>query len=138
MADNVYLGIDLGIGSCGWALTTDTTLIALGSRTFDVPEDEKHTPTNQLRRIARGSRRVTARRRQRMNAVRALLHRHGLLDSAKKQSLAGTKQIDPWQARAEGLDRKLSVRELAVALGHRSRPTEWCSSVCLGMMAQGA
>lgn len=119
MDHNIYLGVDLGIGSCGWALTTDTSLIALGSRTFDVPETAKErTPTNQLRRISRGLRRVTARRRQRMNAVRALLHQHGLLDHADKEALAGTDKIDPWQARAEGLDRKLSARELALALGH--------------------
>lgn len=119
MDQNIYLGVDLGIGSCGWALTTDASLIALGSRTFDVPETAKErTPTNQLRRISRGLRRVTARRRQRMNAVRALLHRHGLLDHADKEALAGTDKIDPWQARAEGLDRRLSARELALALGH--------------------
>lgn len=119
MDENIYLGIDLGIGSCGWALTTDTSVIALGSRTFDVPEtDKERTPTNQLRRIARGLRRVTARRRQRMNTVRGLLQRHGLLDSADKQALAGTDGIDPWKVRAEGLDRKLSARELAAALGH--------------------
>lgn len=119
MGENVYLGIDLGIGSCGWALTTDTSLIALGSRTFDVPEtDKERTPTNQLRRAARGLRRVTARRRQRMNAVRALLHHYGLLDDADKQSLSGMDGIDPWKARAEGVDRKLPARELALALGH--------------------
>lgn len=121
MDRNIYLGVDLGIGSCGWALTTDTSLIALGSRTFAVPETAKErppTPTNQLRRISRGLRRVTARRRQRMNEVRALLRQHGLLDRADKEALAGTDKINPWQARAEGLDRRLSPRELALALGH--------------------
>jgi len=119
MDQNTYLGIDLGIGSCGWALTTDSSIIALGSRTFDVPETAKErTPTNQLRRISRGLRRVTARRRQRMNAVRALLHQYGLLDRADKVGLAATDKINPWQARAEGLDRRLSPRELALALGH--------------------
>lgn len=119
MTQNTYLGIDLGIGSCGWALTADDSLIALGSRTFDVPEtDKERTPTNQLRRTARGLRRVISRRRSRMNEVRAVLARHGLLESAHKQALAGTDKINPWQARAEGLDRALSPRELALALGH--------------------
>lgn len=118
MAGETYLGIDLGIGSCGWALATETSLPALGARTFDVPETSKErTPTNQLRRIARGLRRVTARRRQRMNAVREMLYRHGLLEEDGKHTLAGH-GLDPWQARAEGLDRLLSPRELALALGH--------------------
>ena len=142
MADNVYLGIDLGIGSCGWAVTTDDRLIGMGARTFDVPETSKErTPTNQLRRVARGLRRVTRRRRQRMNDLRTLLLQHGLLEDDGKEALAGggdapdstskrqkelagaerttdVNPLNPWQARAEGLDRALSPRELALALGH--------------------
>ena len=115
---NIFLGIDLGIGSCGWALATDTSVIALGARTFDVPETDKtRTPTNQLRRTARGLRRVTNRRRQRMNMVRELLSRYGILDQNGKDALTGN-GIDPWQARAEGLDRVLAPREIGVALGH--------------------
>ena len=115
---DLFLGIDLGIGSCGWALATGASVIALGARTFDVPETDKtRTPTNQLRRTARGLRRVTNRRRQRMNMVRDLLVRHGILDQDGKDSLAGD-GLDPWQVRAEGLDRILAPREIAVALGH--------------------
>lgn len=120
MDEQIYLGIDLGIGSCGWAMAGETSLIAVGSRTFDVPEtDKERTPTNQLRRVARGLRRVTARRRQRMNAIRDVLHRNGILDTNDKRALAGIKgEPDPWRLRAEGLDRVLSPRELALALGH--------------------
>jgi CRISPR-associated endonuclease Csn1 len=115
---NIFLGIDLGIGSCGWALATDTSVIALGARTFDVPETDKtRTPTNQLRRTARGLRRVTNRRRQRMNMIRELLNRYGILDQNGKDALTGN-GIDPWQSRAEGLDRVLAPREIGVALGH--------------------
>lgn len=117
MAGETFLGLDLGIGSCGWALVTEESLVALGTRTFDVPEtDKERTPTNQLRRVARGMRRVIRRRRQRMNEVRALLHRHGLLADDGKSALAD--RLDPWLLRAEGLDRRLSPRELALALGH--------------------
>ncbi|MCA1909645.1 MAG: type II CRISPR RNA-guided endonuclease Cas9 [Magnetospirillum sp.] len=121
MGGNLYLGIDLGIGSCGWALCTDTEIIGMGTRTFDVPEtDKERTPTNQLRRQARGMRRMIDRRRQRMNAVRALLHRHGLLDNDGKTALASCADA-PWRARAEGLERKLTPRELALALGHMAK-----------------
>ena len=118
MTKPLYLGLDLGIGSCGWALADDDGLIALGTRIFDVPEtDKERTPTNQLRRTARGLRRVIDRRRQRMNEVRALLHRHGLLADAGKAALASAADA-PWQARAEGLERLLSPHDLALALGH--------------------
>ncbi|MBI2242281.1 MAG: type II CRISPR RNA-guided endonuclease Cas9 [Magnetospirillum gryphiswaldense] len=121
MGGNLYLGLDLGIGSCGWALCSDTEIIGMGTRTFDVPEtDKERTPTNQLRRQARGMRRVIDRRRQRMNAIRALLHRHGLLDDAGKDALASCADA-PWRARAEGLERQLSPRELALALGHMAK-----------------
>ena len=117
----IFLGIDLGIGSCGWALTTDSSVIALGARTFDVPETDKtRTPTNQLRRTARGLRRVTNRRRQRMNELRDLLVRHGLLGQAGKDALAGN-GLDPWRTRAEGLDRILTPREIAIALAHLAK-----------------
>ncbi len=137
----IFLGIDLGIGSCGWALATENSVLALGARTFDVPETDKtRTPTNQLRRTARGMRRVTNRRRQRMNLVRELLVRHGLLNDDGKDALAGggddldptskrqealahrpadrSDSCNPWKIRAEGLDRPLSRGELARALGH--------------------
>ena len=120
--EELTLGIDLGIGSCGWAVIRQTgengEIVDWGARTFDVPEtDKERTPTNQLRREHRGLRRVLKRRRQRMNALRQLFKQHGLLDSDGKYAL-NKPGLDPWRLRAEGLDRKLSGEELAVALGH--------------------
>jgi len=122
--EDVSLGIDLGIGSCGWAVIRQSgnngEIIALGVRTFDVPEtDEKRTPTNQLRRQFRGMRRVLRRRRQRMNAIRGLFAKTGLIDEPGPDALAVG--LDPWQLRADGLERALSPIELAVALGHIAR-----------------
>lgn len=84
MREHQILGLDIGIGSCGWAVIEQSPkvgrIVALGVRTFDVPEtDKERTPTNQLRRQHRGLRRVLRRRRQRTAAVRALLARSGLL-----------------------------------------------------------
>ncbi len=117
-------GIDLGIGSCGWAVVdmpyggTSGAIVAMGSWLFDVPETAKErTPTNQIRRIMRGMRRVLGRRRQRMNGIRALLKRHGLIDSDAK-SVFHAAGLDPWAMRAEGLDRRLTPLEFAVALAH--------------------
>ncbi len=120
--DELTLGIDLGIGSCGWAIIKENAsgseIVDWGTRTFDVPEtDKERTPTNQLRRQHRGLRKVLRRRRQRMNEIRRLLKEGGLLDSEGKSALKVT-GLDPWRLRAEGLDRKLTGQEIAVALGH--------------------
>lgn len=120
--EGLILGIDLGIGSCGWAVidenADDQRIVALGVRTFDVPETNKErTPTNQLRRQHRGLRTVLRRRRQRMNTLRRLFHSSGLLPDDRKGALK-IPGLDPWQLRAEGLDRRLTGEELAVALGH--------------------
>lgn len=114
------LGIDLGIASCGWAVIDReaNVIVAMGARTWDAPEtDKERTPTNQLRRLHRGMRRVIKRRRQRMNSVRKLFRDHGLIEVQGATSLR-IARLDPWQLRAEGLDRRLSGPELAVALGH--------------------
>lgn len=119
-------GIDLGIASCGWAVIRGGDgageIVDMGTWMFDAPETAKErTPTNQLRRTARGLRRVVRRRRQRMNEVRRLFKTHGLLDSDRQGALAVKAEgalLDPWTLRAQGLDRRLTGPELAVALGH--------------------
>jgi CRISPR-associated endonuclease Csn1 len=120
--NGLTLGIDLGIGSCGWAVIREkdgnTEIVGLGVRTFDVPEtDKERTPTNQLRRHHRGMRKVLRRRQQRMNSIRTLFKQAGLTSSDGKDALK-ISGLDPWRLRKEGLDRLLSGQELAVALGH--------------------
>lgn len=118
-------GLDGGIASIGWAVLdiddSGQTIVAAGVRTFDPPEtDRERTPTNAIRRLHRGQRRVIRRRRQRMSAIRRLFREKGLLTDAHRSAL---KQpgLDPWRLRAEGLERVLSGREFAVALGHIAR-----------------
>jgi CRISPR-associated endonuclease Csn1 len=121
--ENRTLGIDLGIASCGWAVIEQNEdgggrIVAMGSRTWDAPEtDKERTPTNQLRRGHRGMRRVLKRRRQRMSEIRGLFRSHGLIEVQGPTGLR-IAQLDPWSLRAEGLERKLTGPELAVALGH--------------------
>jgi CRISPR-associated endonuclease Csn1 len=120
--EGLTLGIDLGIGSCGWALIENGDsghgrIVAMGVRCFDVPETAKErTPTNQIRRQNRLMRRVIKRRRQRMNEVRTLFKAHGLLAEDGKKTLATG--LNLWSLRAEALNRPLDGQELAVALGH--------------------
>lgn len=121
------LGIDGGIASIGWALldlddvANTVGIVAAGVRTFDAPEtDKERTPTNAVRRLHRGQRRVIRRRRQRMNEIRRLFLDMGLLPAASRDALA-IKGLDPWRLRAAALERPLSGPEMAVALGHMAR-----------------
>jgi CRISPR-associated endonuclease Csn1 len=121
------LGLDCGIASVGWAVLETAeagapgSVIAAGVRMFDAPEtDKERRPKSELRRMYRGQRRVIRRRRQRMNAIRRLLHAHGLLETAASNALH-YRGIDPWQVRASARDRLLSPDELAIALGHIAR-----------------
>jgi len=123
------LGLDCGIASIGWALLEDGDgggepgIVAAGAWMFDPPEEKTKTKTqlkSELRRIYRGQRRVTRRRRQRMNNIRRILHQYGLLESFSRDALKRP-CLDPWKLRVEGLERLLTPEEFAVALGHIAR-----------------
>jgi len=124
IAENLVLGIDLGISSLGWAIidAVNKLIIDAGVWTFNSPEtDKEKTPTNQIRQQARSARTVTKRRRQRMNHIREMLVEAGLLPNASKDVIAQQliqSKTSPWALRAEGLNRKLTGAELAVCLYH--------------------
>jgi CRISPR-associated endonuclease Csn1 len=121
------LGLDCGIASVGWAVLdydhheTAGKIVAAGTRMFDVPEtDKERRPKSELRRMYRGQRRVIRRRRQRMNAVRKLLHENGLLKESGSEALR-FQGCDPWAIRIKATEKLLSSYELAIALGHIAR-----------------
>lgn len=133
------LGVDLGIASCGWGVIEtrdeegkDGLVAAAGVRCFDAPlVDKTGEPKSAQRRAARGARRVIRRRRQRMNAVRALLHAHALLPHASSQALhealrrvspkGAHPPVTPWTLRAAAHERSLTNDEFALVLGHIAR-----------------
>ncbi|MBA4204328.1 MAG: type II CRISPR RNA-guided endonuclease Cas9 [Polymorphum sp.] len=121
------LGIDGGISSIGWAVVDleSHRIVAAGTRMFDSPEEAtKSGPKlkNADRRLFRGQRRTIRRRAKRMADIRKLFHASGLLPSGDRGALAAEAgDKDPWSLRAEGLDRKLTSREWALALGHIAR-----------------
>lgn len=130
------LGLDLGIASCGWAVIeagdSSGRIVGAGVRCFDAPlVDKTGEPKSAQRRTARGQRRVIRRRRQRMNAVRTLLHRHALLPDSSRDALGEAlrrispkhqhPQVTPWKLRADAFDRPLADDEFSVALGHIAR-----------------
>lgn len=119
----IIFGLDGGIASIGWAVintSLEAADVQCGVRMFDAPETNKErTPKTAVRRGFRGQRRVIRRRRQRMNQVRAVLADAGLLPTQDRDALR--LRVDPWQARAVGLDHALSPVQFAAALGHIAR-----------------
>ena len=121
--EDIVFGIDVGIASCGWAVvdTKNNTILAMGSRCFEPPEDpQKKTLYNENRRTKRGMRRVTARRAGRMNSIRQVIKDAGLVASPTHeyfQSL-GKNAPDPWESRAIAVDESVTPEEAAVALIH--------------------
>lgn len=140
ICEDLTLGIDIGVGSCGLALLHRTgegkpvipglpefpeKISFLGVRTFDLPEVKEKTGLklkNPDRRAARLLRRGVARRAQRMRALRRLLITEGLLpESYSVQSaewqLKHVKAM-PWKWRVEALERQLDNEEWAMVLIH--------------------
>src|ERR1700756_3995860 len=85
-------GIDGGIASIGWAVLDiangNLTICGAGVRMFDAPEtNRERTPTNAVRRLHRGQRRVIRRRRERMAKIKRLFQQHGLLATSAPDAL---------------------------------------------------
>lgn len=120
---NYVLGLDVGISSVGWAVVNvDLNRIEdLGVRCFNAAEEPKTgAPLAEGRRLARSARRRLRRRAGRLRRARELFARYGLLPNATdlKPFETAPGKPDPWQLRAEGLDRLLTGEEFARALFH--------------------
>ena len=120
------LGVDGGIASVGWTVIDvepeqrTGRIVAAGTWMFESPEETTQTGPklkNADRRMYRGQRRIVRRRAQRMREIRRLFFEQGMTENTDRYALRGD-GLDPWELRAEGLDRILTPREWAVALGH--------------------
>ncbi len=116
-----HVGLDIGIASVGWAVLDpdEKEIRGLGVRTFPKAEDPKTGASLALpRRLARSARRRLARRRSRMAALRTLLVDSGILavDQLADAFVPHAGDTNPYQLRAEGLDRLLSETEWARVL----------------------
>ncbi len=120
------IGIDTGIASVGFAyLDLDQDeIIEAGVRIFDAAENGKNGASLSLpRRLKRLARRSLDRKRRRKIAVRKLLLEHGFSQDDVRLPEKGRKTgtmtgPDVWVLRRDGLQRKLSSRELALVLMH--------------------
>ena len=110
------IGLDIGIASIGWAVVNlDKNRIEnLGVRLFSSAERPKDGGAiNEKRRTARGLRRRLKRKRIRMNKIKELFVKYGLMTKEETERLyiLTSEDVDTWKLRADGLDRKLTSRE---------------------------
>ena len=121
------LGLDIGIGSVGWAVLRNQPngepdrIQDLGVRIFDKAEQPKTGASLAApRREARSARRRLRRHRHRLERIRYLMEQHGIMPVSDIQAMyaAGGFEKSPYQLRAEALDRPLSREELVRVLIH--------------------
>lgn len=121
MGIRYILGLDIGIKSIGWAVINDEKkrIENLGVRIFPAAERPKDGGAiNENRRIARGLRKRLKRKRVRMDKIKDLFVKYGLVSKEDLSTLYILKNedIDTWTLRAQGLDRKLEAKEWARVL----------------------
>jgi CRISPR-associated endonuclease Csn1 len=128
------LGLDLGPNSLGWALidTDAGELVAAGVRVFPegVARDTQghELSKNEVRRLARGARRVTRRRAGRRRRLRQLLVESRLLPAPASRPPGNPQRVawegdafraaDPYELRRRALDERLEPYEIGRVLTH--------------------
>ena len=133
------LGLDLGTNSIGWAVVTTSEIIGTGVRVFPegVNRDTKgaELSKNETRRLARGSRKQTFRRKIRKRLLLSALVRNGMaplsideLDQWKKtrifpdsEALRNWFMLDPYELRIKALKQSITLMELGRVFYHISR-----------------
>ncbi len=128
MAEFHYaLGLDIGIGSVGWAVLQNdfdgepARIQDLGVRIFDKAEQPKTGASLALpRREARSARRRLRRHRHRLERIRYLLEQANIMSVRQIQEMysAADFAVSPYQLRAEALDRLLMKEEIVRVLIH--------------------
>jgi CRISPR-associated endonuclease Csn1 len=111
--DDIVIGLDIGTTSCAVAVLLGKRVEFLGVRLFESVEDPYTGQVKNLRRRLLRNRRVRLRRRAgRHAALRQLFDEAGMIPSPNERHAC------PYELRAEGLDRRLSAGEFAIALTH--------------------
>lgn len=123
MVNGYRIGLDIGIGSIGWAVIAgrgETAHIeALGSRLFDSSElNRGRERKSQQRRAARGVRRLFRRRWFRKERLKAHLQYNGLVTAEEVQILEESPLCDVVQYKAKALQQALTPMELLACLLH--------------------
>lgn len=115
------LGLDVGANSIGWALLDEEvkTVIDLGVRIFQAGVNDldqtKELSKNAARCDARSKRKQLDRKSRRKRKLLYYLQQYGYLEGMARDEFM---LIDPYQARKNGVNEKISISELARALYH--------------------
>ena len=118
------IGLDIGTASVGWAVINngDKRIEDLGVRLFESAENAKDGKSLATpRREARSMRRRLARRGYRLERIKTIFEKFGVLTRPQMLSVHSRPQTgenNPYKYRAEGLDRLLSPEELFIAVYH--------------------
>ena len=119
------IGLDIGIASVGYAVVSldaeenPCDFIRLGVRIFDAAEESKTGASLALpRREARSARRRTRRHRHRLERIKQLLVKSGLIDEEGLKSLFAGKLSDIYALRVSALDSRIEDSELCRVLIH--------------------
>ena len=118
---NYYLGLDIGIGSIGWAIMNldKLRLEDFGVRLFDTGEDQrKNERYSQQRRRYRGIRRLYRRRSHRKQRLKNYLGLIGFITENELNTYYDNNENNVIKLRYIGLSEKLSPAELAACLIH--------------------
>ncbi len=127
----LILGLDLGITSIGWALVdidekniVNNKIIDSGVRIFTIAEHPKDGKSLALpRREARGARRTTKRKAQKLRAIKRLLLKNKILtlDELDNLFIGNKGQKDVWQLRRDALYGELDNKELSRIMIHLAK-----------------
>lgn len=125
MNKRLIFGLDIGIGSVGWAVVSqnleDTRIEDFGVRLFESGESNRGKDrTSQDRRGKRSARRLLRRRRHRRERLKYLFKKIGMTDNNRIQAWYESNNPNIFNIRAKGIDGKLSPEELMVCLIHIS------------------
>ena len=134
----IILGLDLGITSIGWALVNtddenmeNNKIIDRGVRIFTIAEHPKDGKSLALpRREARGARRTTKRKAQKIRSIKRLLLQNKIINEEELENLfIGNKnQLDVWQLRRDALKRLLNNKELSRIMIHLAKHRGYASN----------
>ena len=117
----LVLGLDIGIGSCGWCILdkAHNIIVDMGVRLWSPPQENKTKASlASTRRAARSSRRNCKRTKDRKKHCFELFKAEGIAPSDAEANWVQTKagEKPTIKLRAAGLNRKLSSREWAQVL----------------------
>ena len=110
---NLVLGLDIGITSVGYGVIDldNDEIVDYGVRLFK----EGTAANNEKRRSTRGRRRLSSRRKTRLEDMKKLLKKYHLLEESYQP------EKDVYEIRCRGLIEKLNKRELCAAILHLTK-----------------